>query len=308
MVPVEIGNTKLLLIDTPGFDDTTRTDADILNEIARVLAAQYALGFDLKGIIYVHRIMDVRYAGSNVKTFEIFKRIVGEAALSNVLLVTTRWDEVDEATGAARERQLREKFWAYMLARDSCMSRFHGDRQSALALASQLLMRDPVVLALQREMVVEGRQLHETAAGSYLDDGLEKAKRAYAKELADLEKLRAELLAGDREMRRRLEADWEAERAKLRNAEDQQVSLRRDVAGDVKGEIEEEVQTAKGKGGRTRSALRGLSRLLPLVPPALSILGLFVGIPPGSFELLSMFTMGLPDLLGFDFDLSGIFG
>ncbi|KAF5013317.1 hypothetical protein FDECE_667 [Fusarium decemcellulare] len=208
MIPVEIGNPKLLLIDTPGLDDTERTDADILNEIARVLAAQYALGFELKGVIYVHRITDIRYSGSNVKTFEIFKRICGEDALTNVLLITSRWSEVDEATGASRERQLRETFWAYMLGRGSCMSRFHGDRSSAVGLASQLLMKEPVVLRLQHEMIDEGKDLNETTVGSFVDQNLEKRRDQALQDIKKLEKLRNEMNGSNRAMKRRVEADF----------------------------------------------------------------------------------------------------
>lgn len=95
------------------------TDSQILEEISRILAAQYELGISLKGVIYLHRITDIRYAGSSVKTLEIFKKICGEMALKNVILVSTRWNEIDEATGAVREQQLRDDFWAYMLG--------HGD-------------------------------------------------------------------------------------------------------------------------------------------------------------------------------------
>lgn len=289
MIPVEIGNTKLLLIDTPGFDDTKRTDSDILNEIARVLAAQYALGFELKGIIYVHRITDIRYSGSNVKTFEVFKRICGDGdALKNVLLITSRWNEVDEATGAARERQLRKTFWAYMVARGSCMSRFHGDRSSAISLTSQLMIKPAVVLQLQHEMIDESKQLHETAAGSFVDDGLENRREECLREIEKLERLRDDLRENDRAMKREVEEDWARNRARLRDTEEQQVSLRRNVAGEVGDEIREE----------TKSKSRGLVRLMPLIPAALSILGMFVGIPPGSFELLAGFVMGLPDLMG----------
>ena len=48
----------------------------------------------------MHRITDVRYAGSSVKTLEIFKKICGKIALKNVLLVSTRWNEAEESLGA----------------------------------------------------------------------------------------------------------------------------------------------------------------------------------------------------------------
>ncbi len=64
MVPVQIGQSKVLLIDTPGFDDSKRSDTEILTEISRLLATQYKLVVTLKGIIYLHRITDNRFQGS----------------------------------------------------------------------------------------------------------------------------------------------------------------------------------------------------------------------------------------------------
>ncbi|RMJ13422.1 hypothetical protein BHE90_005752 [Fusarium euwallaceae] len=289
MVPVNIGNSKVMLIDTPGFDDPERPDADILGGIARVLAAQYNLGFELKGIIYVHRITDVRYAGSSIKTFEIFKRICGEEALKNVLLVTSRWGEVDEVTGADRERELRERIWAFMLGRGSCMSRFHGDRSSAVTLASQLLVKDPVVLRLQHEMINEHKDLNETAAGSFVDNGLSKLREEYLGKIEALENLKKELKESDRVMKRKMQAEWEMERARLRKTEEQQVSLRRDVYEEVKSEMQQD---------KTETKSRWLRGLIPLIPVSLSLLGMFVGIPPGSIEMLSGWFMDITSLGG----------
>lgn len=275
-----------MLIDTPGFDDTERTDSEVLTEIARLLSAQYELGVELKGVIYIHRITDIRYSRSSVKTFEIFKKICGQGALSNVLLVTSRWAEVDLGTGAERERQLKEKFWAYMLGHGSNISRFHGDRPSAVSLISQLLQRDSVVLQLQKELVDEGKKLDDTAAGSYVSDNLEKLKQQYRDELASLERLRQDLLDNDRSMKRQIQRDWEAESLRLRQAENEQVSLQHAVGT----EVVEEVRKKKSV----------LSKVLPFVPAVISILGVFVGIPPGVTEI---FTSWLADF-GVDTGLS----
>ncbi|RSL54237.1 hypothetical protein CEP54_009996 [Fusarium duplospermum] len=280
MVPVVIGGSKVMLIDTPGFDDSERSEAAILNSIARVLTAQYNLGFELKGIIYMQRITDIRHSGSSAKSLEIFKRIRGEEALKNVLLVTNRWEDMDEALGASRERQLREKFWAYMLGRGSCMNRFYGDRSSAISLVSDLLIKDPVMLRIQHEIINEHKDLNETWVGSFVDGGLEKLREEHVKEIESLENLKKELKESDRVMRRRMEANWEREQARLRETEEQQVSLRRDVCQEVKSEIAEENESESG----------GLKELLPLIPAALGILGVFVGVPPGSLELLGDFV------------------
>jgi hypothetical protein len=37
--PFKLGGRRILLIDTPGFDDTTKSDTDILKEIAAFLSS-----------------------------------------------------------------------------------------------------------------------------------------------------------------------------------------------------------------------------------------------------------------------------
>lgn len=272
LVPVEIGSSKVLLIDTPGFDDTERTDAEILTEIARILSAQYELGVHLKGVIYIHRITDIRYSRSSVKTFEVFRKICGEVALNNVLLVTSRWTEVDQALGSERERQLKDKFWTYMLGHGSNMSRFHGDRHSAIGLVSQLLQKDPVVLQLQRELVDEGRQLNDTAAGAYVSDNLERLKQQYREELQSLEKLRQDLRENDRLMKAQIQKDWEAELSRLRQTENEQGSLNHPVGTEVAQEVKKKKKSL-------------MDRARPFLPVALGILGMFVGLPPGVTDI-----------------------
>jgi hypothetical protein len=275
-VPATIGQHKVILVDTPGFDDSKRSDSDILTEISRLLAFQYEAGLSLKGVIYLHRITDIRYQGSSVKTLNIFQKICGKNALKNVMLVTTRWNEVEESIGASRERELRDQFWKYMLGNGSTMMRYYGDEDSALTIASQLLSKSTIILDLQRELVDEGKTLDRTAAGSLVNDNIEDLKAKYEQELADLETLRRSLIESDREMKRQIQKDWEREQEKLEQARAQQVSLRADVGNQVRQEIRQET--------RKRSSL---GMFLPLLPTVLNLLGMFVGIPPGSFDILT---------------------
>lgn len=226
-MPVTIGNSQALLVDTPGFDDTMRTDSEILAEIARTLAAQYALGLQLSGVIYIHRITDVRYSRSAVKTFEIFKKICGLEALGNVLLVTSRWDNVDASLGAHRERNLKDKFWAYMISHGSNISRFYGDRSSAVSLVSQLLCHDRTVLQLQKELVDEGLQLDATSAGTYVDESLENLKQQSRDELASLQRLQQELPRNSEALERQIRLNLEQESSRVKALQEQQNNLRR---------------------------------------------------------------------------------
>ena len=277
-VPANVGRSKVLLIDTPGFDDSKRTDSEILTEISRLLAAQYEAGVSLKGIIYLHRITDIRYARSSVKTLEIFKKICGDTALQNVLLVSTRWNEVDEPTGASREQQLREEFWAYMLGYGSTMARFYGNRESAIGIASQLVSRRSIVLEIQREMVEEGKTLQQTAAGAFVNGDILELKAQYEHDIAELEKLRQTLRDNDRAMKRQVQIDWQREQARLRTAQADEERLRRDITAEVRAEIEQKTKKKKSSG---------IWKMIPLLPSLVGIIEMFCGIPPGSTSMLT---------------------
>ena len=277
-VPVNIGRSKVLLIDTPGFDDSIKTDSEILTEISRILAAQYEAGVSLKGVIYLHRIIDIRYSGASVKTLEIFKKICGNLALKNVILVSTRWNEVESSVGALREQQLRDDFWAYMLGHGSTMARFYGDRDSAIGIASQLVSRQSIILELQRELVHEGKTLKQTVAGAFVNDDISDMKSQWEKEMKDLENFRLTLQENDRALRRKVQQDWEREQKRLMTAREDEERLRRDIAAEVRAEIEGKTQKKKKSG---------LWSMIPLLPSLLGIIEMFVGIPPGSTSLLT---------------------
>lgn len=274
---MNIGRSKTLFIDTPGFDDSARTDSDILTEISRILAAQYQAGVSLKGVIYLHRITDVRYQGSSVKTLNIFKKICGQLALKNVLLVTTRWNEVDEGLGASREKELRESFWAYMLNKGSTMTRFYGNKDSATAIASQLVSKQGIVLEIQRELVDEGKNLKNTVAGSFVQEDIMEMKARYEKEMNDLDALRQTLRDSDRAMRRQVQQDWAREQQRLQTAQEDEERLRRDIAAEVREEIQQKTTEKKSSS---------VWKMIPLLPSILGVIEMFVGISPGSDGLL----------------------
>ena len=257
---MNIGRSKTLFIDTPGFDDSARTDSDILTEISRILAAQYQAGVSLKGVIYLHRITDVRYQGSSVKTLNIFKKICGPLALKNVLLVTTRWNEVDEGLGASREKELRESFWAYMLNKGSTMTRFYGNKDCATAIASQLVSKRGIVLEIQRELVDEGKNLKNTVAGSFVQEDIMKMKARYEKEMNDLDALRQTLRDSDRAVRRQVQQDWAREQQRLQTAQEDEERLRRDIAAEVREEIQQKTTEKKSSS---------VWKMIPLLPSIL---------------------------------------
>ena len=80
--------------DTPGFDDTTRSDTDVLKNIVHWLGAMRKRRIKLSGIIYLHRITDNRLGGVAWRNLCMLHSLVGADKMANVLLVSTRWEEV----------------------------------------------------------------------------------------------------------------------------------------------------------------------------------------------------------------------
>ncbi|KAK0917558.1 hypothetical protein LTR29_018323, partial [Friedmanniomyces endolithicus] len=113
------------------------------------------------------------------------------------------------------------------------MMRYHGDEDSAVAIASQLLNNSTIVLELQRELVDESKKLSDTAAGSFVNDNIEELKQKYEAELQTLEQLRQALIDSDREMKRQLQEEFANEKRKLETLGTQQRQLHRYVGEEV---------------------------------------------------------------------------
>jgi hypothetical protein len=97
------------LMDTPGFDDTHVSDADILKNIATSLVDAFNDRAKIQGTLYVHPVTEVRMKGSGRKNLIMFKRILGMRGMTNCRLMTTKWSLQPENVSKAREQELCEK-------------------------------------------------------------------------------------------------------------------------------------------------------------------------------------------------------
>ena len=115
---VTIDSTTLVLVDTPGFDDTVISDYQILHAIAAWLEESCEKGQLLNGLVYLHRINNTRMSGSAIRALHLFQRICGEENYKNVILATTFWNKIEhcEEEGIDREQRLlaNEGFWKTM--------------------------------------------------------------------------------------------------------------------------------------------------------------------------------------------------
>ena len=168
---------------------------------------RYQEGCTLSGVIYVHRISDNRFGGVTVRNFSLFRKLCGESTLNNVVIVTNMWKEDSRDVDEAREKELSDRFFKPALDKGARMARHYNTAQSANDIVRRIVKNHPIVLQIQRELVDEGKDITDTAAGESLNEELQEQIRKHQIELKGLKEDMAQALAEkDEETRRELEA------------------------------------------------------------------------------------------------------
>ncbi len=161
-----VSSGMVVLIDTPGFNDSDRSDSETLRDLSYFLAQVYHSDRRLSGIIYLHRIKDRRMYGSSMKDFAILKKLVGRTAFSHIVLTTTFWAKISPENGQVLERALVESsvMWGALVEEGASVARFDGTRLSGLNIIQSLANKSSVVLDIQRELAIDKKPISETAA------------------------------------------------------------------------------------------------------------------------------------------------
>ncbi|KIW14312.1 hypothetical protein PV08_07094 [Exophiala spinifera] len=266
-----LGGVRIWLIDTPGFDDTNRSDTEVLGDIAYWLARAYTQHMQLAGIIYLHRITDVRMQGSALRNLRLFKELCGQDELRSVILATTHWthgegNSVSEEVGRGRVKELEttKEFWGGMIERGSRVEKHDGSEASALRIVSNLVSRhDSVTLKIQRQMVDEKRSLFETAAGQELQREIIEERRKAEETLKKL-KLDMEyaLNEKDKEWQETIKQDRAALEARIDQRTKEMEALKINLAK-LAAEKDEQFRKMERKWNREKADLE--SRLHQVV-------------------------------------------
>jgi len=159
-------NKSVIFVDTVGFEDTYKSDSEILNMTATWLREQYHARRYVDGVIYLHSIRWERMNSTSYRNIKAFMQVCGEDALSSVVLVTTKWRKDERELQENRELQLRDLYWGKMTAAGSRMMRFDPDAgDSAWAIVDAILeARKTQALQVQSEM--HARLIAATATGT----------------------------------------------------------------------------------------------------------------------------------------------
>ncbi|KAG0641239.1 P-loop containing nucleoside triphosphate hydrolase protein [Tuber brumale] len=235
----EYGGVKITLVDTPGFDDSNRSDTEVLQDIENWTSTTYREKRLLSGIIYLHPITDSRMGGSAMKNLRVFQGLCGQEVLENVFLTTTKWSNVDLDEGEIRENSLRNgDFWGRLIDRGATLQRFHGTRESGLELIRKLMPNERKPLDLQVQIVNHHMTLLETNVGKCINGELIELEKKHRKEIESLKRAFNEvikaknsemevILAAERKAQKELEK-VEAERRLLEKLHLEEVERRKE--------------------------------------------------------------------------------
>lgn len=195
---------RVFLIDTPGFDDTTRSDVETLEILATYLGASYANGVRIHGVLMLHPITNNRMSGSNLRYLAFLKAICGFNSYKNMVIVTTMWPEepspAEKKDFDNRENELltQQRFFGDLIAEGASLFRhyeyghrdLHIQRISAQSIMTYILDRTDGnkmdALQLQREIFDEKKSLAQTTAGVLTADYLRQARQTHETRLSEL--------------------------------------------------------------------------------------------------------------------------
>ncbi|KAG0311047.1 hypothetical protein BGZ99_010416 [Dissophora globulifera] len=179
-VSCQIGDQSVIILDTPGFDDSTRTDTEVLTDVAEYLTEIYQQNYRICGIIYLHNIEETKYRGSAFRNLAMFGRLCGENAYGNVVMLTRGWSSI---SALSREIELTDDIWKPYLDKGCKIDRYR-DKDDLIRIFNTLIQKKLVGLKIQEEMVEEEMPLDRTAAGSFVWQGLTRKKEKFEEELA----------------------------------------------------------------------------------------------------------------------------
>lgn len=129
--------------------------------------SSFKVRISLHGIIYLHRINDIRMHGSARRNLLLFNQLCGQDAFKKVLLVTTMWDKVAFEEGIKRENELirTPEFWGRMLDKGSSTHRYYNAEASARDIVHRLVKHsEPVATNFLRQPPDEGRTVEQALA------------------------------------------------------------------------------------------------------------------------------------------------
>jgi hypothetical protein len=177
------------LIDTPGFGDTYRSDEDVFLESAYTLIKAYEFGIRISAIVYVQPMVNVRLTGSTKHNLKMLRELCGVDAYPCVWLAANRCDDVssDQLEQNLEELKSEPSFWRELYEGGATIFELDDQPNSALALLDDILDVDSTyILQFQRQVLDEGRKIHDTSVGRVMFSEISRTVDGLKLDLVDL--------------------------------------------------------------------------------------------------------------------------
>ena len=146
----------------------------------------------------------------------MFRKLCGERALKDVVLVTNMRGEVISEQGTSREQEHEDGLFGPAIHKGAQLCHHYNTPESARTILRKILENQPVVLEIQRELIDEGKAIGQTEAGVELHREIREMVEKSQKEIGELEEeIQSEKGEGyqkELEKKRRVEEEVEKRR------------------------------------------------------------------------------------------------
>ncbi|KAK7923751.1 hypothetical protein PG985_007822 [Apiospora marii] len=131
-------STQVHLIDSPGFNGATITNAMVLEKIAAFLKHSQSLSMTLDGVVSLHRYSDRGALGSKLLSVERVRDLVETLADGNGVFAVVTWHDLAQRGGSGQERKQK----VGQVVRDGYgVVRVRNTERSAMELMTSFLVR-----------------------------------------------------------------------------------------------------------------------------------------------------------------------
>ncbi|KAL8822685.1 MAG: hypothetical protein Q9191_006585 [Dirinaria sp. TL-2023a] len=187
----KISNTDIVLLDTPGFDDTDVSDVEVLNSIGDFLQQTYNHKKLLTGVILLQPVTGNKIQGNETRRLRLFKKILGEEAYSHVIIATTMWSGLnDREAGVKQVDQRKDKYWDDLIKGGASVVEHDNSGTTAIEIIRMLIDKEVIALQMQKELEEAHGVLLQTSAG----------KQLFEDKREDIERFERQLKTAEREL------------------------------------------------------------------------------------------------------------
>ncbi|KAI6027819.1 hypothetical protein BKA83DRAFT_4234130 [Pisolithus microcarpus] len=171
-----LGNfANAVLLDTPGFDNISISEKEILDMVSNSLEEVYNGRIFLSAILLLHPITDNRLRWTPLKHLRLFQKLCGKEAMAQTGLVTTMWDEVNEKVGKERLADLKSNHWRAMIALGSKTYRYWNTGDTARKLLQEVISEsEERYCSMLRQEISELKTSRRTVSAQMMCSRLER--------------------------------------------------------------------------------------------------------------------------------------